>query len=76
MNYTENFHAAGIGYPKSYHAAIRHLIDFGWYKGDTQRGRNLIARALREIKRLYGLEGAMFERKHMLFICGTFPEKK
>lgn len=61
-------------YTRTYHAAINHLIAFGGHGGDTAAGRNLIARALREL-RAVDRDRAQRERMHMLFISGQFPVK-
>lgn len=62
-------------YPKSYHVACNHLIAFGGHNGDTQKGRQLIAKALRDLRRILGAKRARVERKGMLFIAGHFPVK-
>jgi hypothetical protein len=62
-------------YGPSYHAAVNHLVQFGGHGGDTARGRRLIARALRDLRRTRGRESAQHERRHMLFISGMFPVK-
>lgn len=43
-----------VNYTKSYHAAINHLIAFGAHGGNTNGGRVLIARALRDLKEKHG----------------------
>jgi len=63
-------------YSRKYHAAINHLIAFGGHGGDTQKGRNLIARVLCELRSIYGRKRAIRERDHMLFISGQFPVKR
>ena len=61
-------------YPKSYHAAITHMIHFGaWNR--TGVGRKLVARALRDLRANYPRERASRERRHIKQICGQFPVK-
>ena len=60
-------------YPKSYHRAINHLVQFGGHGGNTRAGRMLVAVALRDLRRDFGRVRAMDERRHMLFISGQFP---
>ncbi len=62
-------------YFPSYHAAVNHLIAHGGHGGNTTHGRNLIARALRDLRVGFGRERAQRERRHMLFISGQFPVK-
>ena len=64
-----------MGYPKSYHDAIRHLVSFGGHGGDTKHGRMLCARALLAVRSKCGTDRAIIERRHMLFISGQFPVK-
>lgn len=63
-------------YFPSYHAAVNHLIAYGGHGGNTTHGRNLIARALRDLRANFGRARAVSERRHMLFISGQFPVKK
>ena len=63
-------------YTPIYHEACRHLINYGGHGGDTVKGRQLIAKALRVIRNRHGNERALWERRHMLFISGMFPIKK
>ena len=62
-------------YPATYHRAVNHLIHAGVWAGERNRGRRLIARALRELRRNHGLDRAKRERNHMRQICGQFPAK-
>ena len=62
-------------YSPSYHKAIHHLVVHGGHGGDTQHGRDLIARALHALRAKHGAERARQERRHMLFISGMFPLK-
>ncbi len=65
-------------YPRSYHAACTHLIQFGGHGGDRARrraARLTIATALRALRRQIGHERARWHRRHLLFISGMFPIK-
>ena len=62
-------------YPRSYQAAVAHLVAFGGHGGDTVKGRKLVAQALRALRRDFGSDRAQQERRHMLFISGQFPVK-
>ena len=64
-----------MSYPQSYHAAMHHLIEYGAWNGNTQRGRDLCAQALRDIRRAMGWKRAIWERGHMRWIAGMFPVK-
>ena len=63
-------------YTPAYHAACNHLVAFGGHGGDRAKGRALIARALRDLRKQYGRERAARERRHLLFISGQFPVKR
>ena len=60
-------------YKASYHAAVNHLIEYGGYHR-TVSGRLKIADALRDLRRV-DRQWAQRERRHMLWICGSFPVK-
>ena len=62
-------------YPPSYHRAISYLIAFDGHGGNRHLGRQLVARALRAVRRDFGSARARDERRHMLFISGQFPPK-
>lgn len=62
-------------YPKAYHLAVSHLVAHGGHTY-AQRGRKLVASALRALRRDFGSERARKERLHMLFISGHFPVKQ
>lgn len=62
-------------YPRVYHLAINHLITFGGHGGDTKKGRDLCAHALKAMRRDFGSERARRELMHMIFISGQFPVK-
>jgi len=62
-------------YPKSYHLACRHLVQFGAHTGNTQRGRMLIAAALKDVRKQRGSFASHSIRRHMLYISGMFPIK-
>ena len=62
-------------YTKTYQAACTHLVQFGAHGGDTQKGRDLIAKALKELRRI-DRKRAIYNRKHMLYISGMFPVKR
>tara|TARA_Y100000310_G_scaffold297836_1_gene331199 strand:+ start:2226 stop:2420 length:195 start_codon:yes stop_codon:yes gene_type:complete len=62
-------------YPPVYHAACNHLVTFGAHGGDTAKGRKLIARALKVLRKSHGREFAREARYGMLFISGMFPVK-
>jgi hypothetical protein len=64
----------GNRYPKSYHAAVNHLVAHGGHGGDCKRGRLLVAQALRDLRKI-DRAWAQWERRHMLFISGQFPVK-
>ncbi len=63
-------------YPQAYHRACQHLVSFGAHGGDTDKGRALIAAALRALRYVHGHEKARYERLHLLFISGMFPVKR
>ena len=61
-------------YVKSYHQAVNHLIRQGACEHDI-KGRKLIAKALKDLRKLQGRQNARKEYYHMLQICGGFPTK-
>lgn len=61
-------------YPSSYHAAIAHLVAFGGHNYSAT-GRQLCARALRDLRRVFGSARARQEYRHMIFISGEMPVK-
>ncbi len=63
-------------YLNSYHIACNYLVHQGAHGRNRQAGRNMIAHALRELRRQHGHKQAHHERRHMLFISGMFPEKE
>jgi hypothetical protein len=62
-------------FSKEYHEAIAHLVSFGGHGGDTRRGRKLVAKALRVVRKTDGPAESRSVRLHMLFISGQFPVK-
>lgn len=70
------YRAQGCSYPQSYHAATAYLVHFGAHADSSQNGRNLIAIALRDLRRAFGHDMARFERMSMLYISGMFPIKR
>lgn len=62
-------------YSREYHDAVAHLVAFGGHNGDTRKGRKLVAKALRVIRKTDGNYMALVERRHLLFISGQFPVK-
>ena len=63
-----------MSYPKSYHVAVRHLIEHGCWRHTTV-GRLLVARALRDLRATFDRERGQRERRHMRQITGQFPVK-
>jgi hypothetical protein len=61
-------------YPKSYHEACNHLIFHGAHN-HAARGRAIVARALRDLRKQFGSEVARREAYHMRFISGQLPVK-
>ena len=64
-----------MSYPRIYHMACSHQVAFGGHGGDTARGRQLVAGALRCMRTRFGRERTQFERRSMLYISGQFPIK-
>jgi hypothetical protein len=65
-----------MSYTANYHAACTELVQFGASRPErATRARQIIARALRDIRRDYGPARARHERWSLLFISGHFPNK-
>jgi hypothetical protein len=65
-----------MSYTANYHAACTELVQFGASQPErATRARQIIARALRDIRRDYGRARARRERWNLLFISGHFPNK-
>jgi len=62
-------------YTRTYQAACSHLVAFGAHGGDTNKGRNLIARAIKEWRAI-DKKRARREYHHMRYISGMMPIKK
>jgi hypothetical protein len=63
-------------YPKSYHRACNELVQFGASRPERAAfARQLIAQALRDLRRKFGREFAQRSRYGLLFISGHFPDK-
>jgi len=61
-------------YPASYHAACQWLVANS-ASSPSKYGRAIIAKALRDLRRVRGAADAAFNRRHLLYIGGCFPAK-
>lgn len=63
-------------YPNSYHEACAYLVGFGGYAPNPVYGRNLIAKALRDLRAIKSAAYVRSVRRGMIFIAGCFPDRK
>ena len=62
-------------YPTSYHEACAYLVSHGGHPPDPNHGRQLIAKALHDLRDIKPREYVRSVRRGMMFIAGHFPVK-